>query len=115
MSEVKIKDEFLVELITKKLREQIREEVRQEMQQVQEVKEKPWKQVRDHIEKRLLGTMKRWDTYKIQNAIYLIIRFSLNISGVSHLREEQVEQAIAISDQIIEMVTFPEIQQQGGY
>ncbi|MDF2535504.1 MAG: hypothetical protein K0R18_1663 [Bacillales bacterium] len=104
MSElVTLKPEVMIEIMRKQLKDELRKELMQELNPVSY--EKPWKKVKKHVDEKL-SSYNSYNQYQIQQAIYTIIRYSLDINKVLDLQEEQVEHANLIVDKIIEML-FP--------
>lgn len=111
MSElITFKPEVMIEILRKQLKDELRKELMQELNQVSY--EKPWKKVKKHVDEKL-KSFNSYNAYQIQQAIYTIVRFSLNINKVLDLQEEQVEHANLIVDKIIEML-FPAELTSGG-
>ena len=52
----------------------------------------------------MIPNMDRSYTYKLQNAIYTIIKFSLGLKQISHLQPEQIQMAIEIVDSVLEII-----------
>lgn len=105
---VKLKPEIMVQMLRRELKEELRQEILNELQPPQQ---KPWTFVKDHIDNLLKDYYKTrlWHRYHIQNAIYTIIRFSCGIERVGSLREEQIDQAKEIAENICEMLIPPDL------
>ena len=52
----------------------------------------------------LMPSMTRNHTYKLQMALYTIVRFGLDLKNIAHLQPEQVETAMEIIDAVMEIV-----------
>jgi hypothetical protein len=103
--QVKIKPEVMYKMLRQELKEEIRQELLNDIQK-QPLKEKPWLTVKSHIDNLLFKNYRNWDAYRIQQAIYTIIHYSCDISRVSDLKEDQIDNAKLVADGIFEML-FP--------
>ncbi|MDF2535838.1 MAG: hypothetical protein K0R18_1997 [Bacillales bacterium] len=100
---VKLKPEVMLKMLREELKQEIRQELVNEMQPPVQ---KPWLTIKAHIDNLLFKNYRNWDAYRIQQAIYTIIHYSCDISRVSDLKEDQIDNAKMVADGVFEML-FP--------
>lgn len=86
--------------------EKIRKEEREKILNKMACKEEPaWKTISDHVEEWGKDSqLFRWETNRIKNAIYTIIRFALDIDRMANLGEEQLDIALDIAESILSLI-----------
>ncbi|OHW63123.1 hypothetical protein EUAN_09070 [Andreesenia angusta] len=90
----------LIEKIRKEEREKLIEEMKSKEESV-----KPHHYISDVIEDwGKENDIYAWHLCKIKNAVYTIIRYSLDMKHVADLRKEQTPIAKEIADSILEMI-----------
>lgn len=96
----------LIQEIRKEEREKILKEIKGEQSE-----KMAWKKISDAIDRWGNNANKtRWETNKVKNSIYTLIRYALEIAHMAHLREEQYEMALEIATEIINIID-PEYQE----
>lgn len=92
----------------KELIEQIRKEEREKIlieMNTRESNQKPWDCISNQIENwGKKNDIYNWHLSKIKNAVYTIVRYSLEIDRMSSLREEQLEIASELTSNLLEMI-----------
>lgn len=90
----------LIAQIRKEEREKILREIN-----TRESNQKPWDRISDQVENwGKKNNIYNWHLSKIKNAVYTIVRYSLEIDRMSSLREEQLGIASELTNNLLEMI-----------
>lgn len=94
-----------IQELIEKIREEERIKILKEIE-VNQKEEDPWKIISGYIEEwGEDNAISPWVLNKIKNSIYTVIRFSLDIKRMAQLRREQLEIALDITDEILNMIS----------